>query len=271
MIASVLVDHVAVRRDAAGDDRLAEPEGALDHEAVALARGRVDREHHARARASHLALDDHGDVHVGLAKTALGPVEDRAGTEQRRPAAAHRVDDGVVTADVEEGLVHTREGGRLGVLGGRRRAHRDRWLAPCRPSELVVGGAIACATGPGIGSASTIVRRSAAAARERFAVVDVDLVEPLLYPPAQPAGVAERSVRGRSDHEAAGHRQPRRGQLSEVGPFAAAVEDVGARERGEEADRIIRGRVGIGSPLLGAGLDRGRGFHTPEPKRVAGP
>ena len=78
---------------------------------------------------SDLALDDDRDVHVGLAEAALGAVEDRAGAEQRRPAAAHRVDHRVGAADVEEGLVHARERRRLGVLGGRRRAHRDRRIA----------------------------------------------------------------------------------------------------------------------------------------------
>ena len=87
---------------------------------------RVDREHHAGARGLDLALDDHGDVHVGLREAALGAVEDGAGAEQRRPAAAHGVDDRVGAADVQEGLVHAGERRRLGVLAGRRRAHGDR-------------------------------------------------------------------------------------------------------------------------------------------------
>ena len=60
--------HVAVGRDRAGDDRLAEAEGALDHELVALAGGGVDGEHHARAGRGDLALHDDRDVHVGLAE-----------------------------------------------------------------------------------------------------------------------------------------------------------------------------------------------------------
>ena len=40
-----------------------------------------------------LALDDDGDVHVGLREAALGAVEDRAGAEQRGPAAPDGVDD----------------------------------------------------------------------------------------------------------------------------------------------------------------------------------
>ena len=64
-------------------------------------------------------MDDDGDVHVGLPEALLGPVEDGAGAEQRGPAAAYGVDDLVGAADVEEGLVHSGEGRRLGVLSGR--------------------------------------------------------------------------------------------------------------------------------------------------------
>ena len=80
-------DHVAIGRDRAGHHRLAEPEGPLDHEPLASPAGGVDREHHAGTRGLDLALDHDGDVHVGLAEAALGAVEDRAGAEQRGPAA----------------------------------------------------------------------------------------------------------------------------------------------------------------------------------------
>ena len=82
-------------------------------------------EHDAGARRAHLALDDDGDVHVGLREAALGAVEDGARAEQRGPAAPDGVHDGVGAADVEEGLVHARERRGLGVLRGGRGAHRD--------------------------------------------------------------------------------------------------------------------------------------------------
>ncbi len=85
-------------------------------------------------------------------------------------------------------------------------------------------------------------------------------VEPLLDPLAQAAAVAERGIGRRADDEPAGDRQPGGGQLAEVGALAAGVRHVGARECGEEADRVVRGRVG-----MGGGLDRSRGFHARQP------
>ncbi len=125
-VQGALVHHIAVGRHAARHDRLSEAEGALDHQLFAGAARGVDREHHARARRLDLALHDHRDVDVGLAEALLRAVEDRARTEQRGPAAAHRVGHGAAALDVQEGLVHARERGRLGVLRGRGRAHRHR-------------------------------------------------------------------------------------------------------------------------------------------------
>lgn len=132
-----LLDDVAIGRDRARYDGLAESEGALDHELVALPRGGIDGEHHAGPGRRELELHDHGDVHLGLSEPIDAAVVDRACAEQRAPAAAHGVDYGVGAANVEEGLVHAREGGLGGVLAGSRGADRHRRVAVLAGESLV--------------------------------------------------------------------------------------------------------------------------------------
>ena len=131
----LLVDDVPVGRHPSAHDGLAEPERALDHDVIRCARRRVDREHHACAIDVELALYDDCDVHVRLSEPALCPVEDRARAEQGRPAATHRLDDGVGATDVQVGLVHSGERGGLCVLGRGRRTHGDAGIG----AELGVG------------------------------------------------------------------------------------------------------------------------------------
>jgi len=80
------------------------------------------------------------DVHLRLGEAALGAVEHRTCTEQRRPAAPHRIDQRFGTKYPQERLVHPRERGGLGVLGRRGRADRNR-DALVAPGQLLVGHA----------------------------------------------------------------------------------------------------------------------------------
>ncbi len=121
----LLVDYISVGRDAAADDRLTEAERALDHERVGRSARWVDREHHSGSGRTDLALDDHGDVHLGLRQPLVGAVVDRPGAEERAPAALDGHDDRIGAARVQVGLVHAGERGGLGVLCGRGGAHSD--------------------------------------------------------------------------------------------------------------------------------------------------
>ena len=201
---ALLADDVAVGRDRAGDDGLAESEGALDDEPVGCPGGGVDGEHHPGASRRDLALHDQCDVHVGLAEAPLGPVVHGAGAEQRRPAAAHRAQQLVRTADVQQGLVHAGEGGGLGVLGGGRGAHRHRRLR-------IVGGkpAIGIENRPGepLGHRLGLDLRAHlfGGALQRGGVLDVDPGEAIFDPPPQACLVAERRVGGSADDETGGN------------------------------------------------------------------
>ena len=70
-----------------------------------------------------------------MAPAGVLAVEDRARLEERGPAALHRVDHFRRALDVEVGGLLPGERGFGEVLGGRRRAYRDRPLA-----QLAVGG-----------------------------------------------------------------------------------------------------------------------------------
>ena len=246
-----LVDDVAVGRHAPRDDRLAEPEGAFDHQMVGIAGGGVDREHHAGPRRRHLTLHDHRDVHVCLTEAALGAIEDGARAEQRRPAATHGCDDLVRPADVEEGLVHAREGRGRGVLARRRRAHGDRDRLPT--GELREGGADSRLQ-PGWHRLALDHRARVDGRRlQGRGIVDVDAGEPLGEPCAQASVVAELGVRGRPDHEPGRHREAGLRQLTEVRALAAGERDVVARELVEAVDKRGR-RSGRRRGLDGHGL-----------------
>ena len=243
-----LLDDVAVGRDRARDDRLAEAEGALDDELVALPGGRVDREHHAGARGVHLALHDDGDVHVGLPEAVDAPVVDRARAEQRAPAAAHGVDDRVGAADVEERLVHAGKGGDVGVLGRCRRAHgdgQDRIFT--RPAgQLAVLRADLVRQRLGQRGLVEQLARGHGGGLQRDGVLHVHGVQQLRQALAQPRLHEERRVCGGADDEALGHRQPGCGELAQVGALAAGVGGVAAAQARERADSLVRHWRGIG-------------------------
>ena len=77
-----LVDLEVVGRHESADDRLAETEGRLDHNGVAVVGDRVNGEHHpGRLRLNHL-LHGNGEIDVKVSPTRLFAVEDGARFEQ---------------------------------------------------------------------------------------------------------------------------------------------------------------------------------------------
>ena len=151
------------------------------------ARCRVDGEHHTGARGEDLALHDDRDVDVGERQSALSAVGQGARAEQRRPAASHRVDDGIRAADVQERLVHAGERRRRGVLRCRGRSHGHDGVAVAGVPERV----IAAADGPhdrvgnrfGVDELARVARRRL----ERVHIVGVETLQP-----ARAGGRADR-------------------------------------------------------------------------------
>ena len=159
----------------------------------------------------------------------------------------------VGAADVEEGLVHPRERGRRGVLGGGGRPDRNRH----------VGAPLGLLVGPADRPDQPLRHRLGldhladlpAGHVERGGVVDVDAGEALLDAPAEAVLVAEGGVGRRTDDEAGRDGQPRRGHLTEVGSLAARERDVLPGELPEGPDCVHGPGVG------------GLGLHSGQPLR----
>ena len=239
-----LVDDVAVGRDRARDDRLAETERALDHQLVAIARGGVDREHHARTRRGDLALHDDRNIHRRLAEAVHAPVVDRARAEQRAPAAADRVD--------RRHLRRECSGTSRSCPRTRRRRCPRRWRMSARPP----GWRRAPASRPArtrsgsprqrLGNRRLVEQLPSGSARrlQRGGVLDVDAVQQLGQARAQTRLLTERRVSGRADHKALGHGQTGGAQLTEVRALAASVVNIVASKRRKRAHQIERGLHG---------------------------
>ena len=117
----------------------------------------------------------HDDGDRGLVGDAAGSrrYDDDALAEQRRPAVDDALEQLVVAAHVRERLVHARERRVGGVLGGRRRAHRD----PQRPapSAVIRLEQLACASASGMPALRTSSCSSAAQpSASACGVVDVE-------------------------------------------------------------------------------------------------
>ena len=109
---------IVIGADQARDDGLAQSEGGLDHDPLGVVGDRVDREHHAGRLRLHHPLHGHGEVDLRVAPAGVLAVEDRAGLEERGPAALHGVDDFRRALDVEVGGLLPGERGFGEVFGG---------------------------------------------------------------------------------------------------------------------------------------------------------
>ena len=185
-----------------------------------------------------LPLDDDGDVHVRLPEAALRAVVRGCAPRTARPSSAARHPRPRRPLDVQERLVHPGERRGRGVLGGRRRSHRD-GRALAQPAVRLADRRGELLRHRGVGDERPrLLRGRVELPRLLHVHVGQQRVEPL----AQPGRVAERRVRGGTDDEARGDRQARGRQLAEVGALAAGEGDVGAAQLGQRPERGRRGR-----------------------------
>jgi hypothetical protein len=112
------VEHVVVGGDAPVDDDVPEARDGVDDHLGARTGDRVGREQHPGGGRLDHPLDDDGHPHRRVAEAARLPVRHRALAPERVPAPAHRVDQRVGAADVQDRLVLAREAGVRQVLGG---------------------------------------------------------------------------------------------------------------------------------------------------------
>ena len=215
--------------------------------------GGVDGEHHAGTGRLELALHDDRNVHVRLCEVVDAPVVDSARAEQRAPAATHGVDHRVGSADVQEGLVHAREGARGGVLRSRRGAHGHGDGIPARPvptglaRQALVGRADL--RSQRLGHGRLVEQRAGGDARrlQCGGVLHVHRVQQLGQLRTQPGLGAVRGVCRGADHKSIWHGQPGGGQLPQVRALAARVHGVLTAQPRERAYGIDAGAgVGIG-------------------------
>ena len=246
---AVLVDVELVGVDGALDDGLAQAVARGDEDDVGKAALGVEREHHAgraEVAANHpLHAGRQGDVAVRVA--LVDAIADGAVVVEAGEDLAHAGEDAVDPGDVEKGLLLARER-RLGqVLGGRRRAHRERGVGMVGAEALVLAPDLGLERGgkrlrldPGADLG--------AGAGERADVVGVERGQPVGDPPRQAAFGEEGSKRVRRGREAAGDTDPGVAQLAdhfaEGGVLAADRLDVGHSqgvETGDEGGRQVGG------------------------------
>ena len=126
------VDHVGVGVQLSGDDPLAQPPDGADQQPIPVPRHRVDGEHHPGHLPVHHRLDHHAHPDPVQGDVLHAPVGQGAGRERGRPAATHRVLQGVAVL-VEEGVVLAGEGVVAAVLADRAGAHRHGGAAQVGP------------------------------------------------------------------------------------------------------------------------------------------
>ena len=130
-----LGDDVGIGLDLAGNHDFAQSERALDDHPVLRTVARIGGERDAGFLGVDHLLDHH--CHGGLAsEVAAGAVGDHARREQRHPAAKHRIDERLLTADVGDGCVHPGERRIGAVLAGCGGAHGDNGVR----AKRAVGG-----------------------------------------------------------------------------------------------------------------------------------
>ena len=137
------VDLIFIGVHRALDDIFAKAPGGVDQHGLVEARFGVDREHHAGAGnvgADHL-LDADRQRHLRVVETLQPAIGDRPVSEERGIAAPAGFEQRHFAPHVQKGLLLAGKA-RLGqVLGGRRRAHRDRQVLGAGPfGQFLIGG-----------------------------------------------------------------------------------------------------------------------------------
>ena len=189
--------------------------------------GRVDREHHPGAGGSIWRWTTTAMSMSAWPKPRFGRGSRSVRAPNREDQQRRtRVSTESAPLTLRKRLVHPGEGGRGGVLGGRRGANRYR---RARVAFAEARGRRRGSPSPsqsGSGSDSTSDRASSATRSSAAGVLDVDRFEPAGDPLPQPPAVAEGRVGGGPDHEPGRDGQARGGQLAEVGALASGEADV---------------------------------------------
>jgi DNA-binding MarR family transcriptional regulator len=261
-----------IRRHRARHDDVAETARRVNDRSRAPAGDGISREENARGAGIDHPLHHHRKRDVAVSDAALTTVRDRALVPERCPAAAHGVQQCVLSFDPEIGVLLAREGGARKIFGRGRGTHRD---GPS--SELPV-----CRADGVVHVVENADRAKTVAGRLRVARIHF--------------GHARRpQVRRRRQDEAIRYRHSGRDELAEVGTFPArdrAVRGAHIREGKDQSlgcsyyfgHRTFRepnympardletARALLAATMLGARLAesaaRGRGTVSPERARV---
>ena len=153
-----LEDDVLVRIDGALDDRLAEAPGGVDEHHARKACLGVDGEHHPGRGSvgSDHSLHADRDRHPQVIESVGLPIHDRPVGEQRGEAATTRLQQRLLSPDVEETLELAGKAGSREILG--RRATPDRDIEAC-PAGLETQFAIGARDRAGDGGRQIAVQK----------------------------------------------------------------------------------------------------------------
>src|SRR5215217_7960149 len=123
------IQGIAVGGGQTADYRFAEAKCRVDNDLVPRAGHGIGGEQDAGHLRSHQPLDYHGDGNLVVAEPLALPVSDGTSRPERTPAAAHRVEQFVLAADVQRGHLLAGEAGTGQVLFGCTGADCRRWRA----------------------------------------------------------------------------------------------------------------------------------------------
>ena len=236
-----LVHVELVGVDRALHHRLAQAVAGGDEDDVGEAALGVEREHHAGGAqvGAHHALHAGGQRDLGVGVALVHAVADRAVVVERREDFAHLVQHAVDADDVQEGLLLAGER-RVGhVLGGGRRAHRERGVrvAGGQAREFLAHARFE------LGRERRVLDPAAdlgAGLGQRAHVVGVERLQARGDALGEAAELQELAERVRRRGEAAGDANARGGQLAdhlaEAGVLAADDVDVGHPQLFERDD-----------------------------------
>ena len=123
----VALNHEPVRRDSAGNERLAESPAGFYDNAVEAARDRVGGEDHAGCITGDELLHDDGHCRLVVLKPVLGAVVERPFGPERSPAPFDEFDAAVGVGRPQIRVVEPCERMAGKVFGSPGRADRDEW------------------------------------------------------------------------------------------------------------------------------------------------
>jgi len=210
-----LVHHQLVRIDGALHDVLAQTVRRVDEDDVPEPRFGVQGEHHARGGdvgTHHLHHTDR-QADLEVVEALVDPVVDGAIGEQTGKAATTGVQQALLAADVQEGLLLAGEAGVRKVLGGGRAAHRQAQPFTVLFDQLAVAGADGLLEIPRQSCAVNHLARDLCASLQIGHVLGIQPVQRLMQAGPGIRLIQHVPVGGRRDGESVGHAHALTGQL----------------------------------------------------------